>query len=192
MSLRMALLGLLIGKGPASGYTLSKTFQDTLRHVWSASHSQVYPELGRMTEAGLVTVEIDGPRGRKCYTVTEAGRAALEHWLVDEEPGRTVRSELALRAFLLPLVDRRRGAALTDAEAEYHRQRSRQLTELRDLLDAPPRNDFGRYAAELGARLSRAIAEWAEWATGQLLAEEAALREGEDKHASRKPPRDSG
>ncbi len=184
MSLRMALLGLLISRGPASGYSLSKAFQDTLSHVWSASHSQVYPELGRMAERGLVTVEADGPRGRKPYTVTDAGRAELERWLTEEEPGRAVRSEVALRAFLLPVVDVRQGLELTRGEAVYHRERSRRLDELRGLLDDGLNDGFGRYAAELGARVSRALAEWAEWATDQLLVEEAALRpqSGTDGH----------
>lgn len=186
MSLRMALLGLLISRGPASGYSLSKAFQDTLSHVWSASHSQVYPELGRMAENGLVTVEADGPRGRKPYTVTDAGRAELERWLTEEEPSRAVRSEVALRAFLLPVVDVRQGLDFTRGEAEYHRERSRRLDELRALLQDAPGYGFGRYAAELGVRVSRARAEWAEWATEQLLAEEAAPQPqpqpGTDRH----------
>jgi PadR family transcriptional regulator, regulatory protein AphA len=180
MSLRMALLGLLIGKGPASGYSLSKDFQDTLSHVWSARHSQVYPELGRMAEQGLVTVEAAGPRGRKAYAVTDAGRAELERWLTEEEPGRAVRSEVALRAFLLPLLDVRRGLELTRGEAAYQRERYRRLDELRAMLEDMPGDGFGRYAAELGARVSRAMAEWADWASDQLLAEEAGSRRGDD------------
>src|SRR3954468_3682031 len=34
-----------------------------------------------MTEDGLVTVGAPGPRGRKPYTITDAGRAAFATWI---------------------------------------------------------------------------------------------------------------
>ncbi|MBA3728896.1 MAG: PadR family transcriptional regulator, partial [Actinobacteria bacterium] len=44
MSLRHALLGLLAER-PMSGYDLTKVFDSSLAYVWSAKHSQIYPEL---------------------------------------------------------------------------------------------------------------------------------------------------
>lgn len=55
MSLRHALLGLLVDR-PASGYDLLKLFDTSLAHVWPATQSQLYGELNRLAEAGLVGV----------------------------------------------------------------------------------------------------------------------------------------
>ncbi|RJL23656.1 PadR family transcriptional regulator [Bailinhaonella thermotolerans] len=164
MSLRMALLGLLKATGPASGYDLAKLFDSSINNAWKAGHSQIYPELARMTEDGLVTVEADGPRGRKTYTLTDAGWEALRHWLVGREPERHWRSEAALRAFLLPLLDAREAAAWLRREAEYYAERLRSLEELRhaDGEEYPmKRAGFGRYALELGISQNRLLRDWA-------------------------------
>lgn len=165
MSLRMALLGLLTAKGPASGYALSKSFGGSLDHVWKASHSQIYPELVKMVDAGLVEVSKDvQPRGTKYYTVTEVGRAELDHWLLRVEPTRTVRNEIALRSFLLSLVEPEQAIPLLEREMGHYQEKTEQLTQLKDDLVTSQGSDFGHFAAELGARISRAIYEWAEWA----------------------------
>ena len=50
--------------------------QDRIGNFWTLTQSQVYRELARMTEDGLVTVGVPGPRDRKPYTITDAGRTA--------------------------------------------------------------------------------------------------------------------
>src|SRR5438093_632739 len=50
MSLRHALLGLLADH-PMTGYDLTRTFDRSLANVWPASHSQIYPELARLSGA---------------------------------------------------------------------------------------------------------------------------------------------
>ncbi|EHA1205728.1 TPA: PadR family transcriptional regulator [Vibrio alginolyticus] len=48
--------------------------------AWQASHQQVYRELGRMTEKGLVSHEIeaqDGKPDRKKYSITQGGERVL-------------------------------------------------------------------------------------------------------------------
>lgn len=172
MALRAALLGLLVARGPASGYALTKSFSESLSHVWSARHSQVYPELARMAAAGLIDVEEEGPRGRKRYAVTEAGREELRRWLTEEEPNRTVRNEVALRAFLIPTLPRRTAVDLVRTELDFYSKRRQELTQLRDALAGPDEQGFGYYAAELGVRVSSAMKEWADWAVEQLGTED--------------------
>ena len=74
MSLRHAVLGLL-ADGPASGYDLLKMFDRSLAFVWPASQSQLYGELNRLADDGLIEVSNEGPRGRKDYAITDQGRA---------------------------------------------------------------------------------------------------------------------
>src|SRR5437588_12869448 len=104
MSLRHGMLGLL-ARGPASGYDLLKTFEVSLANVWPATQSQLYTELGRLTDAGLVIVYAEGPRGRKEYRITDAGRAELRRWLTEVEPDPPRRNDALLRVFLLDQVE---------------------------------------------------------------------------------------
>ena len=52
-TLKYAILGLLNRKN-MTGYDLSKEFETTLFEFWNAKHSQIYPELKKLTEEGCV------------------------------------------------------------------------------------------------------------------------------------------
>ena len=169
MSLRHAILGLLAG-GPASGYELTKQFDLSLANVWSARHSQSYPELQKMAAAGWVEAGDEGARGRKEYEITADGRAELERWLTSPLPERTQRNELLLRVFFLwTLPDEEAERFLLDAAA-----RAREIHQRLDALDvAVPWDDtrsdlMGRLVLEQGLRVAATIAEWANWAAGQI------------------------
>ncbi len=82
MSLRYAALGLL-AQHPGSGYDLLKRFENSMANVWPATQSQLYGELNKLAEAGLIEVTDIGPRGRKEYRVTKAGREDLLRWMTD-------------------------------------------------------------------------------------------------------------
>ena len=111
MSLRHALLGLL-REGPASGYDLLRIFRRSLHNAWPATQSQVYTELTKLADAGLLSVTAQGPRGRKEYALTEAGLAELRRWLLETEPDLHPRSDGLLRVFLL-------GALTHDQARDY-------------------------------------------------------------------------
>ncbi|GAA4226271.1 DNA-binding PadR family transcriptional regulator [Streptosporangium album] len=176
MSLRMALLGLLTSSGPASGYDLTKLFESSINHAWQAKHSQIYPELNKMAADGLVTVEEEGPRGRKTYTITGEGARELREWLIGKTPSRLVRSEGALRAFLLPTLEPHEAVALLRTEAEVYGARLAKLEALRerktahhgaqDPADVSAR--FGKYALDLGIRQARVMSEWAEETAAEI------------------------
>ncbi|MEU5863095.1 MULTISPECIES: PadR family transcriptional regulator [unclassified Nonomuraea] len=155
MSLRIALLGLLSGVGPASGYDLAKKFEHSLNHVWQAGHTQIYPELVKMAADGLVTVEHEGARGRKIYAITPEGRALLTDWLVGHDPSATVRSETALQAFLLPLLDTEQAIAVVERIKAHFVARLA-------VLDCVPEGRLGNYALTLGLRQVRSGVAWAD------------------------------
>lgn len=79
-----SLLGLL-HDGPLTGWDLVAKAQDRIGNFWTLTQSQVYRELARMTDDGLVTVGAPGPRDRKPYTITDDGRSAFASWL-DADP----------------------------------------------------------------------------------------------------------
>lgn len=171
MSLKHALLGLL-AKGPASGYELTKEFELSLANVWSAKHSQIYPELRRMTDEGWLEVGEEGSRGRKEYEITEDGRAELRRWLTEVEPERVGRNESMLRIFFLWTLSPEEAAAYLDSEAAVYRANGAGLDAIDDLVpwDNTGSDFMGRLALEEGRRWSRMNAEWAEWAAKQIRA----------------------
>jgi DNA-binding PadR family transcriptional regulator len=168
VSLRHGLLGLL-AEGPASGYDLTRRFEEVVGPVWPAKHPQIYAELGRLATEGLIKVESEGARGRKAYEITDAGLAEVRRWLVDTNPGQALRFEPLLRSFFFWLMEPDELAAHLDRESASYRQLA---TTYRDYADAKDRGEFGsspqtqslRMAVEAGARIYTALADWAEWA----------------------------
>jgi DNA-binding PadR family transcriptional regulator len=105
-----ALLGLLTFGDDAdrglTGYELKQRADFTLRFYWvSPAMSQVYSELRRLTDAGLVRPSGEG-RGTT-YAVTDAGREALRTWLRETPAGFPVfKHPVALRLMIGHLTDR--------------------------------------------------------------------------------------
>ncbi|OHV39992.1 MULTISPECIES: PadR family transcriptional regulator [Pseudofrankia] len=168
MSLRHGLLGLL-AEGPASGYDLTRRFQETLGPIWPAQHPQIYAELGRLAEAGLIEVESRGPRGRKAYGITDAGLDEVRRWLTEGEVDHTLRVEPLLRSVFFWLMSPGDLDAHLEREGRYFAE---QANLYREHANAKDRGDYGdspqtrsiRLAAEAGIRLFQALADWAEWA----------------------------
>lgn len=156
MSLRHAVLGLL-ARQPSTGYELTRKFDQSLRTTWHARHSQIYPELARLEEAGLVEVVGHGPRGSRTFALTPAGRSELDRWLVEDEPDRSQRNESGLRLFLAQLLpaDRRRQALERDL-AHVRRE----MAGLRELAATLPPDEPFAAQVDLGLRIDAVIEEW--------------------------------
>ncbi|MEW9550083.1 PadR family transcriptional regulator [Nonomuraea sp. NPDC050783] len=169
MSLRHAVLGLL-AEGPASGYDLMKLFDVSLSNTWPATQSQLYAELGKLADAGLITVAAEGPRGRKEYTITEEGLAELRRWITDVEPTRVTRSDMLLRVFFLAQVRPEQARAYLREQAAVTAERLKHLESIRPFVEdgTDDLSRYGRIALEYGLRLGRAQQEWAEWAENQI------------------------
>src|SRR6201991_2334476 len=91
VSLRIAALGLL-AQQPGSGYDLLRIFEKSMANVWPATQSQLYGELNKLADAGLIEVSDIGPRGRKEYRITQDGRRELGRWIADTEDDPPFRS----------------------------------------------------------------------------------------------------
>jgi len=168
MSLRHALLGALADR-PRTGYELLKHFEQSLAYAWPASHSQIYPELARLLDDGLIEQAATGPRGSKTYAVTEDGVAEVRRWLRETEPDRRVRSEGALRPFFLWLLEPEEAARQLEAERAYWRGI---LDELEAIREQPPgstrKEQMFRIVLEGGIRSVGTRLQWLEWAIGEV------------------------
>jgi DNA-binding PadR family transcriptional regulator len=88
--------------GVRTGYDIKKAIDTSTRFFWGASFGQIYPELRRLRDEGLIEGE-DVPRGqvkRTVYSLTPAGEQALQDWLTDTESFTfEMRDEGLLRLF---------------------------------------------------------------------------------------------
>ncbi len=81
--LKYTLLGFL-GYGPLTGYDLKQRIDRSTTHFWHAKLSQIYITLKALEAEGCVTSQVEAQSerpDRRVYTITEAGRQALQAWL---------------------------------------------------------------------------------------------------------------
>jgi DNA-binding PadR family transcriptional regulator len=169
MTLRYALLG-AIAECPRTGYELLKHFEQSLAYAWPASHSQIYPELARLRDDGLIEQTGSGARNSKTYAVTDAGLEEVRRWLRETEPDRRVRSDGALRIFFLWLLESDEAMAKLAEERAYWRARLDELESIKARPRGPGRKEqaFG-IALEGGIRGIEARLEWLDWAVAELV-----------------------
>jgi DNA-binding PadR family transcriptional regulator len=81
------ILGML-KLGRRTGYEIKSLVDVSTRHFWAASYGQIYPELERLEQAGMVKGrrEAGDPRRRKTYELTAHGERALRDWLTSDAP----------------------------------------------------------------------------------------------------------
>jgi PadR family transcriptional regulator AphA len=149
--------------GPRSGYDIKKSVEISTRFFWGASFGQIYPELRRLEEAGLVEVESEGSRGRKVYQLTAAGRRELDDWLRGEDELFQYRDEGLLRLFFSDLIDL--DAAL-DNVRRMREWREESVAFFRSQIEPHAQEDvevgyrFTLRALEFGIAWLEAQAEW--------------------------------
>jgi PadR family transcriptional regulator AphA len=161
------ILGML-RLGAKTGYEIKQAVEVSTRFFWGASYGQIYPELRRLAEAGLLASS-DAPRGgvrRTEYQLTPQGEHVLNEWLTGDDFGLfEIRDELLLRFFFADALSGE------DARAVVHKVRERSewiLERFRELEpgaregfieDAGER--FPHLALEYGIGLMEWIARWA-------------------------------
>ncbi len=166
MSLRIAALGLLAQR-PGSGYDLLRQFEKTMANVWPATQSQLYSELNKLADGGLIEVSAVGARGRKEYRITDAGHAELQRWVTNPQDDPPYRNAALLRVFLLNLIPAGQARVHLETMAGHSDAEVGRLSELRhskdrDDSDRLPDQDFFALAAlDYGLRFNTMRADWA-------------------------------
>jgi PadR family transcriptional regulator, regulatory protein AphA len=100
------ILGALRGD-PRSGYEIKALVDRAFRFFWAVSYGQIYPELRRLKEEGLIeaTGTEDGGRRRVRYELTPSGRKTLVDWLRTPTAGYELRDEGLLKLFFADALE---------------------------------------------------------------------------------------
>ena len=174
----------VLSEQPATGYDISKRFEESVSCYWKASQQQIYRELGKMEQAGWVRFDLISQAGKpdkKLYHPTQAGQAELARWYREPTEPAPIREDLLVRvlagAFMPP----------DQLVAELHRRRQSHLDQLAryQAMEAqyqshphPPRQEQYRYLTlRRGLRYEQDWVDWCEEVLALLaqMAEEPAI-----------------
>lgn len=155
------ILGML-AMGPRSGYEIKSFADNSTRYFWTASYGQIYPELRRLADAGLIegTDKPTGGRQRTVYSLTKAGRHALKDWHELPPEVFEYRDEWMLKLFFAGAVDAERAAEIARGRAELARETADELREVESRAEG---KDPSSYAVlRFGIDFNEFIAGWFE------------------------------
>jgi DNA-binding PadR family transcriptional regulator len=133
------ILGLLASR-PLSGYDIKAIVDRSTRFFWAASYGQIYPELRRLEEEGLISGQdaSNGNRGRRVYQLTPAGHEALVHWLLEDRTTTVeLRDESLLRLFFGDTVPREKALMVLEGRKRGHEDFLEVLREIQQLPGGP-------------------------------------------------------
>lgn len=157
---------------PRTGYEIKRVVDNSTRFFWAASYGQIYPELKRLSEAGLVK-GIDSPTGgrkRTVYEITADGEAELKDWL--RQPPRTfeMREEGLLKLFFAGVLPREEAVEIVRAMKEHRLAVAAQLREMEPGKAASQGDDpFPLIVLRGGIEFTEWFADWCERMEEQIL-----------------------
>jgi DNA-binding PadR family transcriptional regulator len=154
------ILGLL-RQGPRSGYEIKAAVDRSTRFFWAASYGQIYPELKRLSAAGLVagTAEAQGRRKRIAYRLTAKGRRALADWLAEPAETFELRDEGLLKLFFADALPAAAAAEMLEAKAARHAEVVHRLREIEAAMEG---EDNPCRVLRFGIEMNEWIARWCE------------------------------
>src|SRR5882757_1753781 len=127
----------MVRKETLSGYEIKALVDKTTRFFWAASYSQIYPELKRLSEAGLV-VGVDSPTGgrrRTVYEITADGEEELKAWLRQPPEVFEMREEGLLKLFFAEPLPPREAVEIVRAMRAHREAVNRALRALEPSKD---------------------------------------------------------
>jgi len=170
-SVAKVILGLL-SREDLSGYDIKLEVDESTRFFWAASYGQIYPELKRLEEEGLVegADTPQGGRARRVYRITDAGRRALASWIMDTGSTVELRHEGLLKLFFAEALDSPEDrVAVLEEIASVHRRQVKELEmiECEVVLDegeADPGHEPGtpEFVLRFGLDFHRWVVSWCE------------------------------
>lgn len=164
----------MVSREARSGYEIKAAVDNSTRFFWAASYGQIYPELKRLSEAGLVE-GVDAPRGerkRTLYAITAVGRDALRDWLRQAPQTFETRDEGLLKLFFSSLLPPEQAAETLRWMREHRLGVAQRLREIEPEARAKSdENDdpFPLMVLQSGIEFNEWFADWCERMEDRLL-----------------------
>jgi len=175
MGLKHAVLAALTSQ-EGSGYELSKRFDASVANFWPASAQQVYRELDRLEEDGLVkarTVRQQKRPDKRIFRITAAGSSELGEFIRSKTRPTVIRDDLLVKVASLSESNSAEVAAAVRDRLGTSQEKLKmyeslrpallgELTEQQFLASGPGRPEFGPYLAlKRGIAFERGNVRWA-------------------------------
>jgi DNA-binding PadR family transcriptional regulator len=137
---------------------------------WAASYGQIYPELRRLEDDGLIEGKPDptGGRQRNVYALTKTGRQELRTWLEAEPEVFEMRDEGLLKLFFAAGSDGESASGTLDA---MRRRSLAKLAELRTMEAGGGPSGYAGMVLRYGIEMSEWQADWCERMMRELESE---------------------
>jgi DNA-binding PadR family transcriptional regulator len=163
-----AVLTLIELLGPSTPYDLKQALERSIANFWMVPHTTFYAEPTRLAEGGFLSEQQEAAgRRRKVYSLTDAGRGALEAWRSSAElTPPQLREEGVLKIFAggdpVPIIR---------ARCDWHRAKLAELEGyLEDAAGDDPAWDGVRASLRVGVAYNRMMLD----AMERFLASQAA------------------
>jgi DNA-binding PadR family transcriptional regulator len=156
---------------PKSGYEIKALVDHSTRFFWAASYGQIYPELRRLANAGLIEGTAAPRNGRKRteYRITPAGRKELRAWLREPPATFETRDEGLLKLFFAGALPPQEAVNTLEAMRRHHLGVAERLREIEPKAIAA--GGYPLIVLRGGIEKSEWTAAWCERTQDQLLAE---------------------
>jgi len=160
----------LVRNEPRSGYEIKAVVDASTRFFWAASYGQIYPELKRLAEAGLVTGNEapTGGRRRTVYEITADGEEELRTWLRQPPQTYEMREEGLLKLFFADALPRQEAVAILRSMRAHRLGELAQLRSIEPLAEAKE-DPFPLVVLRSGIEFTEWFANWCERMEEQIL-----------------------
>jgi DNA-binding PadR family transcriptional regulator len=176
------ILGMLAAR-QRSGYEIKTLVDSSARFFWAASYGQIYPELKRLEDAGLITGAdaSQGARQRTVYKLTAKGRRAAREWIERVPQVFELRDEGLLELFFAGSIEPSRTAEIARERAARSAAVAAELRAVEEVIEHRHEAEGPEYSPDAGSltvlrygiELNEWAAEWFERAAEELERETA-------------------
>jgi len=163
------ILGMLAAR-PRSGYEIKQLVDKSARFFWAASYGQIYPELKKLENQGLISGDDSsrGARQRTTFKLTAEGRRAAREWIAQPPEVLETRDEALLKLFFAGSIEPGRAAEIARERAAISREKAEELRAIWDAVDRAGQPEGPASDPDLGSmtvlRYGIEMSEWAaEW-----------------------------
>jgi PadR family transcriptional regulator, regulatory protein AphA len=164
------ILGMIL-KEARSGYEIKAVVDNSTRFFWAASYGQIYPELKRLSEAGLV-VGVEAPTGgrrRTVYEITADGEEELKAWLRQPPSTYEMREEGLLKLFFANALPPEEAVEILRAMRAHRLEVAEQLRAMEPVA-LTKQDPFPLIVLRGGIEFTEWFADWCERMEAQILA----------------------